>query len=196
MVDIPRMIAAAIAHHRAGRVSDAQELYRQVLSVDPGNSDVLYLLGGIAYQAQRYAEAIDCINRAITGWEQSAPPKPPNPVAYNNLGEAYRAAGRGRDAEACYLRALAIRPAYAEPHYHLGLVLEDDGRYQEAIPHYRQAISLKPDLVFAHYNLGVALKRQGSVGEAIACFQQVLRLDPDNGMAQFRLSSLIGLNPD
>ncbi len=185
-----------MAHHRAGRVSDAQELYRQVLSVDPGNADVHSLLGGIAYQQKRYAEAIESISHAIAGWEQSAPPRPPNPVAYNNLGEAYRAAGRSADAKACYLKALAIRPAYAEPHYHLGLVLQDEDRYEEAIAHYRQAIALKPDLVFAQYNLGVALKHQGNVGEAIACFQQVLRLDPDNGMAKFGLSSLIGLNPD
>jgi len=65
-------------------------------------------------------------------------------VAYNNLGEAYRALGRLPDAVACYEQALFLRPDYAEAHYHLGLVLEDQGKPEEAIARYRKALSARP----------------------------------------------------
>ena len=43
----------------------------------------------------------------------SARKSPGKARAWNNLGYAYQRAGRFRDAEAAYLRALAIDPGYA-----------------------------------------------------------------------------------
>jgi tetratricopeptide (TPR) repeat protein len=147
--DIPEAIATGIGHHRAGRLSEAETIYRTVLSVDSTNPDALNLLGAIAHQSGRYRQAIDYIRRAIASYEQAVPAKPPNPYAYSNLGEAYRAAGDSDNAKACYEKALAIRPDYAEAHYHLGLVLADQGDDDQAIACYRKALSLKPELLLA-----------------------------------------------
>lgn len=194
--DTQRAVAAGIAHHRAGRLAEAEEAYRQVLAADPANVDALYLLGAIAHGAGQYRQAVDCISRAIAHAEQAVPPRPPNPYAFSNLGEAYRATGQTRDAMACYEKALAIKPDYAEAHYHLGLALSDEGRHQDAIACYRKAVSLKPELALAQYNLGVAYKAQGNVAEATACLREVLRLDPGNELATFSLSSLTAQNPE
>jgi predicted TPR repeat methyltransferase len=194
--DVARAVAAGIAHHRAGRLTEAEEAYRQVLVTDPENFDALCLLGAIAHDAGRHHHAIDYIGRAIAHAERTTPPRPPNPYAYSNLGEAYRATGQIGNATQCYERALAIKPDYAEAHYHLGLVLADEGRHQDAIACYRRAISLKPELVLAQYNLGLALKAQGNVADATACLREVLRLDPGNELATFSLSSLTAQNPE
>lgn len=185
-----------MAHHRGGRLQEAAAIYRKVLSLDARNPDALHLLGVIAHQLGNPRQAVEYIGLAIDYCNQAVPRIPSNPIAYNNLGEAYRALGRMREAAACYEQALVLRPDYAEAHYHLGLVLEDHGKAQEAVVRYRQALSAKPDLVLAHYNLGTALKAQGNLDEAALCFQQVLRLEPDNDMAQFLLSSLTGQNPE
>jgi len=194
--EIPRAIAAGIAHHRAGRLAEAAEAYHKVLASDPDNFDALCLLGAIAHIAGRHHETIDYIGRAIAHAERANPARPPNPYAYSNLGEAYRATGQTGAAMACYEKALAIWPEYAEAHYHLGLVLSDEGRHQEAIACYRRATALKPELVLAQYNLGLALKAEGNTTEATACLREVLRLDPGNELAAFSLSSLTAQNPE
>ncbi len=185
-----------MAHHRAGRLQEAAAIYRKVLTFDSRNPDALHLLGVIAHQVGNPRQAVEYISLAIDCCNQAVPQMPSNPIAYNNLGEAYRALGRIREAVACYEQALFLKPDYAEAQYHLGLVLEDQGKPEEAVVRYRKAISAKPDLVLAHYNLGTALNAQGKLDEAALCFQQVLRLEPDNDMAQFLLSSLTGKNPE
>ncbi|HLA39492.1 MAG TPA: tetratricopeptide repeat protein [Candidatus Glassbacteria bacterium] len=195
-IDIPRAIQAGMAHHRAGRLQDAAVIYRKVLTRDPRNPDALHLLGVIAHQVGNPQQAVECISLAIDYCDQAVPRIPSNPIAHNNLGEAYRALGRIAEAVACYEQALLLRPDYAEAHYHLGLALEDQGKAEEAVVRYRKALSAKPELVLAHYNLGTALKAQGKLDEAALCFQQVLRLEPDNDPAQFLLSSLTGQNPE
>ncbi len=41
-------LRAAIQHHQAGRLGQAEALYRQVLQAQPQNPDALHLLGVIA----------------------------------------------------------------------------------------------------------------------------------------------------
>lgn len=194
--DIHQAIQAGMAHHRAGRLQEAAAIYRKVLTFDSRNPDALHLLGVIAHQAGDPRQAVEYISLAIDYCNRAVPRIPSNPAAYNNLGEAYRALGRMREAAACYEQALILKPDYSEAHYHLGLVLEDQGKPEEAVVRYREALSASPDLVLAHYNLGVALKAQGKLDEAALCFQEVLRLEPDNDMAQYQLSSLTGQNPE
>jgi len=194
--EIPRAIADGIAHHRAGRLAEAAEAYHKVLAIDPENFDALCLLGAIAHGAGRHQQTIDYIGRAIAHAERATPARPPNPYAYSNLGEAYRATGQTGDAMACYEKALAIKPDYAEAHYHRGLALAAEGRHEEAIVCYRRATALKPELVLAQYNLGLALKAQGNTAEATACLREVLRLDPGNELATFSLSALTAQNPE
>ena len=49
-ITIEQAIEIALAHHRAGRLAEAETLYRQVLSLVPGHAEVLHLLGVLAGQ--------------------------------------------------------------------------------------------------------------------------------------------------
>src|SRR5262249_4893817 len=51
MAAVQDSIRQAIAHHRSGRLAEAEALYRQVLSVEPTNPDALQLLGVVALQS-------------------------------------------------------------------------------------------------------------------------------------------------
>ena len=66
-------------HHQAGRLADAEAIYRQILAAQPRHAEALHFLGVIAHQVGRHALAVDCIGQAIVL-------NPNNPAAYSNLG--------------------------------------------------------------------------------------------------------------
>ena len=60
-MNVEKKLDQAIAFHQAGRLSEAEKLYQQVLADNPQNADALHLLGVIAYQANKYKLAINLI---------------------------------------------------------------------------------------------------------------------------------------
>jgi hypothetical protein len=61
---IEQAVEMAVQHHRAGRVREAEALYRQVLGAQPGHADALHLLGVLAHQTGRTEYTIQLIPRA------------------------------------------------------------------------------------------------------------------------------------
>ena len=53
-----RTLAQATEHHKAGRLGEAEGLYREILNVEPENADALHRLGILAIQTQNYQAAI------------------------------------------------------------------------------------------------------------------------------------------
>ena len=51
----------AMLHHQAGRLVEAEQIYRQILAVQPNHADSLHYLGVIAHQAGRHDIAADLI---------------------------------------------------------------------------------------------------------------------------------------
>jgi hypothetical protein len=82
-------------------------------------------------------------------------------MAYNNLGLTLYTTGRMDEACADYLKALEIKPDFAEAHFNLGNLLADRGRTDEAIAHFRRTLEIKPHLAEAHINLGILLEKTG-----------------------------------
>ena len=62
---IQEMVAEALRLHREGRLADAEQMYRQILSVDPHQPDSLHLLGMIAFENGDKQTAVDLIRKAI-----------------------------------------------------------------------------------------------------------------------------------
>src|SRR5579883_449047 len=63
MPSVREMLEAALERHQAGRLDEAESLYRQVLAIEPDNADCLHLLGMLADQKGRSDEAIGLITR-------------------------------------------------------------------------------------------------------------------------------------
>ena len=70
--------------------------------------------------------------------------------------------GAFEDAAKSYLKALAIKPGYAEAHNNLGSTLRAQEKPDEAVASFQKAISLKPEFAEAHSNLGNTLKNWGA----------------------------------
>ena len=58
-------LEAAIAHHQAGRLQEAERLYKEIIRANPEHADAIHLLGVIAHQAGHQQTAVDLISEAI-----------------------------------------------------------------------------------------------------------------------------------
>ncbi|MFC5357857.1 tetratricopeptide repeat protein, partial [Azospirillum himalayense] len=56
--DPAALVAAGLAHHGAGRLAEAESVYRRVLADHPRHPDALHLLGALALQGGKPAEAV------------------------------------------------------------------------------------------------------------------------------------------
>jgi tetratricopeptide (TPR) repeat protein len=180
---IPRLLAAALGHHQAGRLSDAEPLYRQILARDPRHADSLHLLGVLAHQTGHHEAAVEMIRRAIATNSRE-------PSFYSHLGLALQALGRMDEAAAQYRQALALNPSFAEAHNNLGNVLKAQGALEEAIRCYEHALALHPDYVDAHSNLGLSLQLLGRFEEAAARYTRALALNPEYAHARWNQALL------
>jgi protein O-GlcNAc transferase len=174
----------AVAHHQAGRLAQAEPLYREILAADPRQPDALHLLGVIAYQVGRHDVAIDLIRQAIAVSGAQA-------AYYNNLGTVYRAAGRLAEAADTFGQALRLDPNNVEAHNNLGTVLQDQGRSSEALASYEQALRLLPGHAEASNNSAIVLQGQGRLAEAQARYEQAVRLKPDYADAYCNLGTVL-----
>lgn len=191
----------AIQHLRAGRAVEAEDVCRKILVHRPDHPETLHLLGVIAGQTNRPAEALRLFDRAIAmgvadasfhnsrgtllyqigrydeaelSFRQSVALATSHPDPHNNLGNTLRSLGRLAEAEDSFRRALALKPDYPDLHNNLGATLRDLGRLDEAVTSFRAAVDLRPDYVDAWYNLGDVLYDSMQLEEAEVCFRRVM----------------------
>jgi tetratricopeptide (TPR) repeat protein len=113
------------------------------------------------------------------------------PEVHNNLGNIYKNQEQFVEAEACYRRALLLRPDFVEVYCNLGGVLRSLKKFQEAIENYRQALDLSPAFKAAYEGLGICFTELGERDQAIACFNHYLELDlGDSSEVKLRLALL------
>jgi predicted O-linked N-acetylglucosamine transferase (SPINDLY family) len=148
--DVEPSLQLALAHHQAGRVRDAEKIYREILSRKPNHLEALHLLGILAGQIGRSDAAVQLIQRAIQV-------KPDFAEAHSDLGNALKDMGQLDNAIAAYRQAVRLKPEIAEAHINLGNALMETGFLAEAIESYRHGIRLKPDFADIHSNLVFAL---------------------------------------
>jgi predicted O-linked N-acetylglucosamine transferase (SPINDLY family) len=184
MATISEALPIGLHHHQAGRLQAAEQIYRQILAIEPNNVDALHLLGVIAFQVGKHDIATEYIGRAI--WLNAT-----QPTFHGNLGNVFQAQGKLDEAVACYRRALALQPGYAMAHNNLGIALMEQGKFDEAVACYRQALELQPDSADAHNSLGVVLKKQGKFDEAVACYRRALKLKPHHADAHNNLGVVL-----
>src|ERR1700724_4319023 len=97
-------LAAATAHHRAGRLTDAERLYRIVCDADPQNARAFHLLGVVAHQLRR-PDAASLVGRAVML-------APAFAEAHNDRGVILAANGLFAEALPCFEKAVALNPGY------------------------------------------------------------------------------------
>lgn len=162
----------AVAHHQAGRLKEAEQLYRQILDSAPQHFEAKHLLGVVALQTGRLKEAESLITQALALNPRLA-------AAHNNLGNVHLQQGRDVDATTAFQKAVQIQPSYADAHYNLANLLRKAGKLKEAATHFQRATAANAKWFDAHRNLGATLLDLGDARGAAKAFEAAARLKPD-----------------
>jgi tetratricopeptide (TPR) repeat protein len=178
-------VKQARREHAAGRLADAEKIYRQILETEPNHSEALYLLGTLAGQKGDVDSAIELIRRSIAL-------NADEPEAHRNLGVLLAQRGRFDEALGCFSKAAQLRPDDPRTHHDLGKYLASRGDLQGAGAAYRRAVELKGDFATAYLDLGLVYRAMGRAEEAIAAFGKAARVKPDYLEAHANLATMLG----
>lgn len=165
-------LASALGHHQAGRLQEAEALYRKILDADPKHPDALHYLGVLALQEGRSEEA-----RRLIG--QSLDIAPVNADALNNIAQAFEALGRADDAIDAYRRAIAVAPGFVQAHVNLGDLLAGRGDFAAASEAYEAALKVEKDDPYLLNNLGNLRQAVGDLVAALKAFDRAVWVAPD-----------------
>jgi Flp pilus assembly protein TadD len=172
MSTIVELLAQGMQKQQTGELSEAAQLYRQILEVDPDHAEALYRLAGICL-------ASGSVQEAVLNYQKVLDHCPNEAMVHSDLGIAFAQLGQWEEATACFRHAVNLNPQYMEGYNNLGLALATQGRLDEAVTCYRQSLSLRPDNALVYNNLGNVLRDLERWDEALACYQQALNLKPD-----------------
>lgn len=172
-------IQLAIGHQQAGRLDEAEAIYRRLLADSPDDSDAVQLLTLLLGQLGRNGQAMEIVNAAIAA-------KPDCAEFHNTKGEVLRRMNRWDDAIAAYDGAMRLKEHFVEACSNKGIALWFKGQTREAIAAWTQAVQWNPNFAQAHCNLGNALKESGRFEEAISAYTRALQILP--GLAEARIN--------
>jgi protein O-GlcNAc transferase len=170
---VSRKLDAALQHHQAGRLPEAEAAYREMLAVDPENIDALHFLGVISHQRGEHGGAAELISRALGR-------NPSNAPAHNNLGNALGAQGKLNEAVVSYLNALALDPDYVDALVNLGAALRAQGKPDRALACYQRALALAPDAPAARAGVQEVLRDRSNAGKAAVHDDKAPTLKPES----------------
>ncbi|MHC4416478.1 MAG: sulfotransferase [Planctomycetota bacterium] len=154
-----RMLETAEEHRRAGRLDEAQDLYRQVIEARPRTAPALFGLGRIRGRLGDLDEAIGLTRQAIAADGKRAD-------YHLSLSDLLMQDGQIAKAQQSAARAAALDPANAAAHCMVGVCHQRMHRLDEARAALDKALSLDPDHASAEILLATVQRQQGGLTEA------------------------------
>lgn len=207
----------ALEIHQAGDTAAAQEIYREVLAIDPTNVDALCLSGIVAQQRGQREIALDLLHKAIAiepenpsivrtlantlrllgepssaaiYYSQAVSLEPENLVSLFNYASVLQQLHRHDAAISCYRAILKVDSSLPAVHNDLASALIASQRFEEALISLDAALFLKPEYPEALNNLGVVFKMQGNPESALRYFLEAAELSPDFAQARYNVGTV------
>src|SRR5580693_7937820 len=98
-ITVTQAMDIAVAHHREGRVRDAEGIYRQILANYPDFAPAVHMLGVVVFQSGKRDEGLALVRKALNL-------QPNYAEACANLGHLLREVGQIDEAIAACRRAI------------------------------------------------------------------------------------------
>ncbi|HYH23293.1 MAG TPA: glycosyltransferase family 9 protein [Azospirillum sp.] len=175
------VLDAAVNHHVAGRLNEAERLYRLVLAVEPAAGQALHLLGVLEGQRGGAARAALLLGRAVHLDPDAAGPRAQRSGALRALALHDAAAVEAR-------RALLTDPGLADAAANLGAAQVALGDCATAAVWLWRAHRLRPEQTETLLNLGMALRDLRRFGDAETCLRAALARRPNDADTHLALA--------
>jgi len=166
----------AVKNHQEGKIDIAQELYNQVLKIDPNHSQALNNLGVIFKVLGEHQKAKDCYEKAIEI-------NPNYSDAHNNLGMIFKELGENQKAKSYYEKAIEIDPNHSQALNNLGVIFKELGEFEKALNYVEKAIKINPNYTNSYYNLGTIFQDLGEKQKAKSYYEKAIEIDPNHSQA-------------
>ena len=170
-----------IAAQQQGDHATAEQVYKQILQIDPENAEANHLMGTLAHQLGRHDLALAFLERAVSF-------APQNSNFHNMVGVVARETGDLAKAQHAYEAALNFDPQLVDAHNGLGLVFKQAGNFSTAISHFKRAIQLNPNFAGAYNNLGNTYEENGDSDQAIKAYEKAIAIAPELLILRYNLA--------
>ncbi len=161
----------AVKLHENGAFAQAQQLYQQIITAQPGAYQPHYLLALARFQQGHFAGADTALSAALKL-------NPDSVEALALRGVVLRALWRHDEALASFDRALELKPDHGEAWFTRGMLLLELRRFEDAIASFDRTLALNPNWLEAWNNRGVALHPLRRFEEEVKAYDQALALNP------------------
>ncbi|MGA8595451.1 MAG: tetratricopeptide repeat protein [Bryobacteraceae bacterium] len=210
------LLFEARVYQKLGKPEEALPLLKTAAELDPKSGEIPYSIAFSDYVLDRHDDAERELTRAIrndpsmdrayfllsidkltTGdlaagnaaLAKALTLRPKNPFYLCIYGMTLEQDNKKAEAAAIFRQVIALSPAYALPHYHLGTILASNGRNDEAAAQFERAVQIEPEMSEAWYHLAQADKALGKTGEAakaLGHFQSLKRTEQDERQQMIR----------
>lgn len=184
MASVAEAFQFGIQLHQAGRLAEAERVYRQILAVEPDHAQALHHLGLVAAQGSHFEAAVELFSRAVRADRTQ-------PTFHANLAEAYRHLDRPVEAEASFRHALKLEPRTPRVRTLLAMLLHKQRRSHEAVAELNEELRRNPEDPFAQGQLGIVLWDLDRLADAETCFRRAVHGEPRSADAHYRLGGAL-----
>lgn len=166
----PRL-AQAKRYHAAGRLAEAESLFRKILSDEPGNAEALHALGVLVSERGDFPRALEALEEAIVVEPKCA-------TYYVSLAGLLVHLGDWDRATECYQTSLYIEPLNPVALEALADLAERRENYYEAMRYWQDALALTRNRGEVLLRLARVLARAGRVEEACTAYERARDVRP------------------
>jgi len=184
---IKETFASAVQNHQKNLFKIAENLYKEILKINPNHFGSIFYLGTLLVQTQRLELAKSLLYKATQI-------NPNYAAAHNNLGATLKELGEYQNAINCCQKAIKINPNYADAHYNLGLVFKELGEFKKAINCFKKAIQIRPSYIIAHQNLMEVFEKTNQERELKSVISNAQTVIKDNPIIKLYEGILLSRN--
>jgi predicted O-linked N-acetylglucosamine transferase (SPINDLY family) len=215
---ISATLEEAVSAFTEGRLSDAEDICREILAKDERCAGAWNLMGKMAalqgdletagefasvaceLEAQN-AEFVRELAEVFLRKKELEPAEqqvrralemaPESPEGLVLLGRILAEKDDKSPSLEAFQDALRLRKDYAEGFSHYATALQTFGRGKDAISQIRKACALEPDSVEFQTNLAILLEQNARYVDALAAYGKAARMNPNVGFVWFRQGKLL-----
>ena len=196
-----RLLIRAKKLLKKGNVSEARELYSEILQSFPNNQEAQKGLS-ILEKSNKEQLSQKQLDEVMEFYSQGQIDKaqllannlinnfPQESLLYNILGACYSEIGPIDSAIENFEQAIALKPDYAEAYYNLGVAYQKNGQINNSLNSYEKAVELKHAYPQAHNNIGLLNMHFGNLDSAVTSLEWALAYSPNYAEAHNNLGAV------